>query len=248
MSGHNKWSTIKHKKGKADAARGRVFTRLIKEMTVAARMGGGDENGNPRLRSAVAAAKAANMPLDNITRAIKRGTGELEGVTYEECTYEGYGPDGAALLVDVVTDSKNRTVAEIRKLIGKYNGKFAEPGSVSWIFKKRGRLLVTGANMTEDKMTELALEGGADDVVFDAEGCEIFCEPSAIEPLRAVYTAAGLSVDEAGLVQVPSTSAKLEGGSARTMMHLMEALDEHDDVQNVWANADLPDDVEDSDE
>lgn len=246
MSGHNKWSTIKHKKGKADAARGRVFTRIIKELTVAARMGGGDENGNARLRSAIQAAKVANMPSDNITKAIKRGTGELEGVTYEEATYEGYGPDGVAMLIDVMTDNKNRTVSEIRKLLGKYNGKMAEPGSVAYLFKKRGRLLVAGENLNEEKAMEIAIEGGADDVQEVDGKFEVFCETAQIEPLRTAFEAAGYTVEEAGMVQTPSLMVTMEGRPAETMLHLMEALDEHDDVQNVWANFDISEEIMES--
>jgi YebC/PmpR family DNA-binding regulatory protein len=237
MSGHNKWSTIKHKKGKADAARGKLFTRLIKEITIATRMGGGDENSNPRLRTAMLTARAANMPNDNIDRAIKRGTGELEGVDYVEITYEGYGPEGAAVMVDVVTDNRNRTVSEVRKIFSKY-GKMGEQGSVSWIFTKRGRVALAG-DLDEDTVMEATLEAGADDIVIDNEFAEVFCEFEDLEAVKEACEAAGFTVEESGMVQIPSNTVKLEGKHAATMLRLMEALDDQDDCQNVWSNFDI---------
>ncbi len=237
MSGHNKWSTIQHKKGKADAARGKLFTRLIKEITIATRMGGGDENSNPRLRTAMLTARAANMPNDNIDRAIKRGTGELEGVDYVEITYEGYGPEGAAVMVDVVTDNRNRTVSEVRKIFSKY-GKMGEQGSVSWIFTKRGRVALAG-DLDEDTVMEATLEAGADDIVIDNEFAEVFCEFEDLEAVKEACEAAGFTVEESGMVQIPSNTVKLEGKHAATMLRLMEALDDQDDCQNVWSNFDI---------
>ncbi len=240
MSGHSKWSTIKHKKGKADAARGKLFTRLIKEITVAARMGGGDESSNPRLRTAVLIARAANMPNDNIDRGIKRGTGELEGVDYVEITYEGYGPEGAAVMVDVVTDNRNRTVSEIRKLFSKFGGKMGEQGSVAWIFTKRGRVALAG-NLDEDTVMEATLEAGADDIIISEDFAEVYCEYEDLESVKAACEAAELTMEEAGLVQIPSNTVKLTGKHAATMLRLMEALDDQDDCQNVWANFDIDD-------
>ncbi len=238
MSGHSKWSTIKHKKGKADAARGKLFTRLIKEITVAARMGGGDENSNPRLRTAVLIARAANMPGENIDRGIKRGTGELEGVDYVEITYEGYGPEGAAVMVDVVTDNRNRTVSEMRKLFSKFGGKMGEQGSVAWIFTKRGRVALAG-DLDEDTVMEATLDAGADDIVIDDGFAEVFCEVEDLEAVKEACEAAGFTSEEAGMVQVPSTQVKLTGNKAATMLRLMEALDDQDDCQNVWSNFDI---------
>ena len=239
MSGHSKWSTIKHKKGKADAARGKLFTRLIKEITVAARMGSGDEATNPRLRTAALTARAANMPNDNIDRAIKRGTGELEGVDYVEITYEGYGPEGVAIMVDVVTDNRNRTVSEIRKIFSKF-GKMGEQGSVAWIFTKRGRVALAG-NLDEDTVMEATLEAGADDIVIDEDFAEVFCEFEALYTVKEACEAAGFTVEEAGMVQIPSNTVKLTGKHAATMLRLMEAMDDQDDCQNVWANFDIDD-------
>ncbi|MFH1531168.1 MAG: YebC/PmpR family DNA-binding transcriptional regulator [Pseudomonadota bacterium] len=240
MSGHSKWSTIKHKKGKADAARGKLFTRLIKEITVAARMGNGDEATNPRLRTAALAARAANMPNDNIDRAIKRGTGELEGVDYIEITYEGYGPEGAAVMVDVVTDNRNRTVSEVRKIFSKFGGKMGEPGSVAWIFTKRGRVVLEG-NLDEDMVMEATLEAGADDIVINEEFTEVFSEYGDLYAVKEACEVAGFTVEEAGVIQVPSNTVPLTGKHAATMMRLMEAMDDQDDCQNVWANYDIDD-------
>lgn len=238
MSGHSKWSTIKHKKGKADAARGKLFTRLIKEITVAARMGGGDENSNPRLRTAVLIARAANMPNENIDRGIKRGTGELEDMDYVEITYEGYGPEGVAIMVDVVTDNRNRTVSEMRKLFSKFGGKMGEQGSVAWIFTKRGRVALAG-DLDEDTVMEATLDAGADDIVIDDGFAEVFCEFGDLEAVKEACEAASFTIEESGMVQVPSTQVKLEGKHAATMLRLMEALDDQDDCQNVWSNFDI---------
>ena len=238
MSGHSKWSTIKHKKGKADAARGKLFTRLIKEITVAARMGGGDENSNPRLRTAVLIARAANMPNENIERGIKRGTGELEGVEYVEITYEGYGPEGAAVMVDVVTDNRNRTVSEMRTIFSKFGGKMGEQGSVAWIFTKRGRVALAG-DLDEDTVMEATLDAGADDIVIEDGFAEVYCEFGDLEAVKEACEAAGFTMEEAGVVQVPSTQVKLVGKKAATMLRLMEALDDQDDCQNIWANFDI---------
>ena len=240
MSGHSKWSTIKHKKGKADAARGKLFTRLIKEITIAARMGGGDEGSNPRLRTAMLIARAANMPNDNIERGIKRGIGELEGVDYVEITYEGYGPEGAAVMMDVVTDNRNRTVSEVRKIFSKFGGKMGEQGSVAWVFTKRGRVALAG-DLDEDAIMEATLEAGADDIVVGDGFAEVYCEFEELEAVKEACEAAEFTVEEAGMVQVPSNTVKLTGKHAATMLRLMEALDDQDDCQNVWANFDIDD-------
>ncbi len=246
MSGHNKWSTIKHKKGKEDAKRGRLFTRLIKEITVAARMGGGNEEANPRLRQAVTTAKASNMPLDNITRAIKKGTGELEGVSYEDVTYEGYGPDGVAILVDCVTDSRNRTIAEVRHTFGKYGGKIAEPGAVAWIFGERGRVVVDGEGADEEELMLAAMEAGADDLA-DMEGSfEVYCAPDAIDEVSKACTDGGFTVTEAGRIKWPSNTVKVEGKHAKTLMRLLENLEDLDDAQDIWANFEMDDALIDS--
>ena len=244
MSGHNKWSTIKHKKGAKDAKRAKVFTRLIKEITVAARMGGGDPGGNPRLRLAVQAARAANMPGDNIERAIKKGTGELEGVSYEEISYEGYGPEGVALLVECVTDNTNRTVSEVRSIFNKRGGKMGEPGSVAWMFESKGKITVPRDTIDFDALFEAAVEAGADDV---EDGGEQWVVMTAREDLYAVEAAleqAGVKVDEAVLTQVPSTTVELTSADkAGKVMRLVDALEESDDVQNVYGNFDLTDEV-----
>jgi YebC/PmpR family DNA-binding regulatory protein len=240
MSGHSKWSTIKHKKGKVDAARGKLFTKLIKEITVAARQGGGDETGNARLRTAVIAARASNMPMDNIDRAVKRGTGELEGVNYDELVYEGYGPEGVAVLVDVLTDNKNRSVSEIRSAFGKHNGKMAEMGSVAWVFSPKGRVVIAvAAGLDEDAIMEATLEAGADDIQMGDESIEIFCEVSDLTTLQKACEEAEYTIEEAGLVKVPSTTVILSGRPAQTMINLMEALDDCDDVQDIWTNFDI---------
>ena len=244
MSGHSKWSTIKHKKGAADAKRGKVFTRIIKEMTVAARMGGGDVNGNPRLRAAVAEAKANNMPKDNIDRAIKRGTGELEGVSYEEITYEGYGPGGVALMVETMTDNSNRTTPEIRHIFEKHGGNLGTPGSVRFQFERKGYFAVEKKAVSEDKLMEVALEAGADDLqTEDADVFEIYTGPDAFEQVRQALEKSNIPTVEAKLGQIPSTMVKIDESKSKQMMRLMELLDDHDDVQNVWSNFDIPEEL-----
>ncbi|MEA2238973.1 MAG: hypothetical protein QOC81_3697 [Thermoanaerobaculia bacterium] len=246
MSGHSKWSTIKHKKGAADAKRGKIFTRIIKEMTVAARMGGGDVDGNPRLRAAVAEAKASNMPKDNIDRAIKRGTGELEGVNYEELTYEGYGPGGVAVMVETLTDNTNRTTPEIRHAFEKAGGNMGTPGSVRFQFERKGYFAVEKSAATEDRLMEVALEAGADDLqTEDAEIFEIYSTPEAFEQVRAALEKAKIPTVEAKLGQIPANLVKLDEQKSKQMMRLLEMLDDQDDVQNVWTNFDVPDDMMD---
>ncbi len=240
MSGHNKWSTIKHKKGAADARRGRIFTRLIKELTVAARMGGGDPNANPRLRAAILAAKSENMPKDNIEKAIKRGTGELEGTTYEESTYEGYGPGGAAILVDSLTDNKNRAVAEIRHIFSKYGGSMGENGCVSWMFSKKGYFSIEKGKVTEDRLMEVALEAGAEDVKEDEDGFEVITAPAEFEAVKAALDEAKIPYTEAEITMLPQNTLMLQGKEAESMIRLMEALDNCDDVQKIYTNADIP--------
>jgi YebC/PmpR family DNA-binding regulatory protein len=244
MSGHSKWSTIKHKKGAADAKRGKIFTRIIKEMTVAARMGGGDVEGNPRLRAAVAEAKANNMPKDNIDRAIKRGTGELEGVSYEEITYEGYGPGGVALMVETMTDNTNRTTPEIRHMFEKHGGNFGTPGSVRFQFERKGYFAIEKKAVGEDKLMEVALEAGADDLQTDnPDAFEVYVSADAFEQVRQALEKNSIPTVEAKLGQIPTNYVKLDDQKSRQMMKLMEALDDHDDVQNVWTNFDVPEEM-----
>jgi YebC/PmpR family DNA-binding regulatory protein len=244
MSGHSKWSTIKHKKGAADAKRGKIFTRIIKEMTVAARMGGGDVDGNPRLRAAVAEAKASNMPKDNIDRAIKRGSGELDGVVYEELTYEGYGPGGVAIMVETMTDNTNRTTPEIRHAFEKCGGNMGAQGSVRFQFERKGYFAVEKSAATEDRLMEVALEAGADDLqTDDAEIYEIYTTPEAFEQVRQALEKNKIPTVEAKLGQIPSNYVKLDEQKSKQMMRLMEMLDDQDDVQNVWTNADIPEEL-----
>ncbi len=238
MSGHNKWSTIKHKKGAADAKRGKIFTKLIKEITVAAKLGGGDPDGNPRLRAAVDKAKSENMPKDNIERAIKKGTGEMEGVTYEEITYEGYGPGGVAVLVEVMTDNRNRTVSDVRSIFTKCNGNMGETGCVSWMFDKKG-LLVFSKEADFEKLFEAALEAGAEDVTDEDEQIEVLTDPSNFIDVRETLEKAGFKYESAEVTMIPQTMIKLEGKPAESMLKLMERLEDNDDVQNVYANFDI---------
>ena len=241
MSGHSKWSTIKHKKGAADAKRGKVFTRIIKEMTVAARLGGGDAEANPRLRAAVAEAKANNMPKDNIDRAIKRGTGELEGATYEEQTYEGYGPGGVAIIVETLTDNGNRTTPEIRHMFEKHGGNLGTPGSVRFQFEKKGYFAVEKSAIGEDKLMEVALEAGADDLQSDDnEIYEIFTAPENFEAVRQALESNKIATVEAKLGMIPANYVSVDEQKAKAIMRLLEMLDDHDDVQNVWSNFDVP--------
>ena len=247
MSGHSKWATIKRKKGATDAARGRLFTRLGKEITIAARDGGGNPQGNPRLRLAIQTAKKENMPADNIKRAIQRGTGELPGVTYEEVTYEGYGPGGVAILVEVVTDNSNRTVSEIRHLFSRNNGNMGTAGSVAWMFHKKGSITVPTAGqkspVTEDDLLGIILEAGADDLGTEGDLFTITTSPHAFEPVKKALEDKGILIDQASLAMVPDNTVKVTGKDAENVMKLMEAFEEHDDVQNVYVNADIDDSV-----
>jgi YebC/PmpR family DNA-binding regulatory protein len=239
MSGHSKWHTIKHKKGAADARRGKAFTRIIKELTVAARAGGGDPGSNPRLRTIIADAKANNMPRENIDRAIRRGTGEEPGVSYEEITYEGYGPGGVALLIQSLTDNKNRTVGEIRHLLSKFNASLAAENSVAWMFHRKGQVVVDKIKADEEKLLSAALDAGADDVNDDGGAWEIVCAPERFEGVRGAVTSLGLEPTSASIAMIPQNYVKLHGRDAQQMLKLMDALDDHDDVQHVWANFDI---------
>ena len=241
MSGHSKWSTIKHKKGAADAKRGKVFTKIIKEIMVAARFGGGDVNANPRLRTAVLAAKAENMPRDNIDRAIKKGTGELEGVNYEEFTYEGYGPGGVAMLLEVLTDNKNRTVADVRHLFSKQNGNLGEAGCVSWMFEKKGLITIDKKGVDEDRLMEVALDAGALDVKDAGKDYDVTTPPNAYEEVKKKLEEAGFKSTYAEVTMVPQNTVRLSGKEAEQMLRLMEALEDSEDVQKVYANFDIAD-------
>ncbi len=244
MSGHSKWSTIKRKKGANDAKRGKIFTRLIKEITVAARMGGGEPEGNPRLRSAIATAKTENMPKDNIDRAIKKGTGEIEGAIYEEITYEGYGPSGIAVLVDCMTDNKNRSVADIRHAFAKSGGNLGESGCVSWMFDKKGSLLVDKSTISEDELLDLALEAGAEDVVEEDTVFQVLADPADFDEVRDALEKGGVSFLEASVAMIPkNTIDVVEEKAAKQILRLMETLEDHDDVQHVHANFDIPDEL-----
>jgi YebC/PmpR family DNA-binding regulatory protein len=239
MSGHSKWHTIKHKKGAADAKRGKVFTRIIKELTVAARSGGGDPDTNPRLRTIIAEAKANNMPSDNIKRAIRRGTGEEPGVSYEEAQYEGYGPGGAAVIIDVLTDNKNRTVGELRHMLTKYGGNLAETNAVAWMFSKKGYIVVPKDKADEEALMAAVLDAGGDDLRDDEDSWEVF---SSVESFQSVLDAVkklGIEPAAAEISMIPQNYLKLEGKQAQQMVKLMEALDEHDDVRQVWSNFDI---------
>jgi len=243
MSGHNKWSSIKHKKGKADAQRGKIFTKVTREIIAAAKIGGGDPDGNARLRAAIQAAKAVNMPNDNISRAIKKGTGDLEGVSYEEFMYEGYGPNGVAVLVKVLTDNKNRTVADVRHIFTKYNGNLGETGCVNWMFTKKGTIAVSKDGIDEEKLIETALDLGADDVANDpgSQEYEVRCEPEAFEEVKKGLDEHKLKIITAEIAMIPQTTVRLEGKTAESMLKMMNALEESDDIQNVWANFDISD-------
>jgi len=245
MSGHSKWSTIKHKKGRADAKRGKLFTKVIREITVSAREGGGDPDANPRLRSAIAAAKAANMPADNIKRALKRGTGELPGTTYEEMAFEGYGPGGVAVMLEILTDNRNRTTPEIRHLFSKHGGNLGENGCVSWLFTRKGTILVPRSDqLDEDTMMEVVLEAGAEDLdTDDPEFFQITTAPDDLHRVRDALEEQGVAVATAEFSMEPSSTTRLEGKPAHQMLRLMEAFDDQDDVQNVWANFDIDDET-----
>ncbi|MBI2188137.1 MAG: YebC/PmpR family DNA-binding transcriptional regulator [Acidobacteria bacterium] len=239
MSGHSKWHTIKHKKGAADAKRGKVFTRIIKELTVAARNGGKDPDSNPRLRTIIAEAKANNMPRENIERAIRRGTGEEPGVQYEEVTYEGYGPGGVALMIQTLTDNKKRTVGEIRHLLDKHAGNLAAENSVAWMFSRKGEIIVEKGKIDEDKLLSAALDAGADDMNDDGSAWEVVCAPEQFEAVRDAIKALGVEPASAQIAMIPQNYVKLVGKEAQQMLKLMEAIEEHDDVQHVWANFDV---------
>jgi len=245
MSGHSKWSTIKHKKGRADAKRGKIFTKIIREITVAARGGGGDLDSNPRLRAAVGAAKAANMPADNIKRAIQRGTGELPGVNYEEMSFEGYGPGGVAVMLELLTDNRNRTTPEIRHLFSKNGGNLGENGCVSWLFTRQGLILLPRTpEMVDDEMMEIFLESGATDFdIEDEDYYRVVTSPDELHAVKERLETAGLEVEAAQMEMEPSSTTRLEGKVAQQMIRLMEAFEDHDDVQNVWANFDIDDEL-----
>jgi len=243
MSGHSKWASIKHKKGALDAKRGKVFSKLIKEVTVAARLGGGDVDGNPRLRTAIQAAKADNMPKDNIERAIKKGAGELGGASYEETNYEAYGPGGVAMIIDCLTDNKNRTVADLKYLLDRHGGNIGEPGCVSWLFEKKGLFVIEKKDVEEEKLLDLALEAGAEDVKEGDAEFEVLTGPADFESVKRAFDDAGLSYTLAELSMIPQNTVKLEGKKAQQMLSLMEALEDNDDINHVYANFDIPDDV-----
>jgi len=239
MSGHSKWHTIKHKKGAADAKRGKIFTRIIKELTVAARSGGGDPDANPRLRTIVAEAKANNMPRENIERAIRRGTGEEPGVSYEEIQYEAYGPGGAAVIIDVLTDNRNRVVGEIRHLLTKHGGNLAETNAVAWMFTKKGYIVVGKSKAKEDDLMNAVLDAGGDDLRDDDDNWEVLSSPEAFHDVLDAVKKLGIEPDAAEISMIPKNYMKLEGKQAQQMVRMMEALDEHDDVRHVWSNVDI---------
>ncbi|NQV03949.1 MAG: YebC/PmpR family DNA-binding transcriptional regulator [Candidatus Omnitrophica bacterium] len=243
MSGHSKWASIKHKKAATDSKRGKIFTKLIKEITIAARRGGGDPEKNPRLRTAIDRAKQANMPADNIDRAVKKGTGELEGVTYEEFTMEGYGPGGVAIIVEIVTDNKNRTAADIRNIFSKKNGNIAGAGSVSWIFEKKGYIEVDKSSASEDDVMSVVLEAGAQDMQAEDDVYSITTDPKDFEPVRKALNEKGIKPKGAEITMLPKSTVKLAGDDAKQILALVEALEDSDDVQNVYANLDIPDEV-----
>jgi len=243
MSGHSKWASIRHKKGVVDAKRGKVFSKLIKEITVAARLGGKDPDSNARLRTAIAAAKAENMPKENIDRAIKKGTGELEGTHYEEVTYEGYGPGGVAVLVEVLTDNKNRAVADVRHLFERYGGSLGAAGCVAWMFSQQGLIVFRKDETDEERLFEVALEAGAEDIKEDEKEFEVITQPSSFENLKTALENAGLQYMLAEITMIPKTTVNLDGKNAQQMLTLMELLEDNDDVSHVYANFDIPDEV-----
>ncbi|HHN65096.1 MAG TPA: YebC/PmpR family DNA-binding transcriptional regulator [Nitrospirae bacterium] len=245
MAGHSKWAQIKHKKAAVDAKRGKLFSKLAKEISVAARLGGGDPAMNPRLRAVIEKAKAANMPQENIKRAIQKGTGELPGTSYEEAIYEGYGPGGVAMLIEVLTDNKNRTVAEIRHLMSKHGGSLGEAGCVSWIFEKKGYILVNKSTIDEDRLMDIVIETGAEDMKNDPqeENYEIITAPEDLHHVKESLEEKGIRVEVAEITMLPKTQVRIEGETAEKMLRLMEVLEDHDDVQNVYANFDVPDEI-----
>lgn len=239
MSGHSKWHSIKHKKAAVDAKRGKAFTKIIKEITVAARMGGGDVNANPRLRVAILKAKDINMPADNIDRAVKKGTGELEGVNYEEMVYEGYGPEGVAFIMDIMTDNKNRTAAEIRKILSKHGGNLGEPGSVAWQFEKRGVFLIDINAIDEDSLMEVVLDAGALDMENDGENYIVFSEVETFEEVKKAIEAKNIDIKSADVTRVPTNTITVSEKKSEKVLNLMEVLEDHDDVQNVVSNVEI---------
>lgn len=243
MSGHSKWHTIKHKKAATDAKRGKIFTKLIKEVTIAARLGGGDPDTNPRLRMAMQNAKDANMPGDNIKRAVMKGTGELPGVVIEEITYEGYGPGGVALYIEAMTDNKNRTVAEIRHILGKHNGNLGSTNSVAWKFEKKGLIVVSGENVEEESLMDIALEAGAEDLKSDDGIFEVITEPSEFEAVKTELQNNEINIESSEITMLPNTTVKVDGKHAEQLLKLMDKLDDHDDVQNVYSDFDIPEEV-----
>ena len=243
MSGHSKWSSIKHKKAATDAKRGKIFTKLIKEITVAARMGGGDSEANPRLRTAILAAKSENMPKDNIARAVKKGTGELDGVNYEESNYEGYGPGGAAVLIESLTDNKNRAVAEIRHIFSKNGGNLGENGCVAWMFEKKGYINLERNVVDEDQLMETAIDAGAEDIREEEQNFEVISAPEDFEAVKDAIEQAELKYIDAEVTMLPKTTSNLQGKEAEQMVRLMDALEDCEDVQKVYTNADIPDDI-----
>ncbi len=241
MSGHSKWSTIKRKKGALDAKRGKIFSKLAKEISIAAKAGGGDPAGNPRLRTALLAAKAQNMPKDNVERAIKKGTGELPGVMYDEIRYEGVGPAGVAVIIDILTDNKNRTVAEIRHLLTKFGGRLAETNAVAWNFEQKGSITVPKGTMSDDDIFEKAVEAGAEDVDTSGDAFEISTAPGDLHTVLSALQAMGIETEEAKLMMAPKTTVKVEGREVAQVLRFMENLEDHDDVQNIYANFDISD-------
>lgn len=239
MSGHSKWSTIKRKKGVVDAKRGQIFTKVIKELTVAAKEGGGDESANPRLRSAISTAKSVNMPASNIEKAIKKGTGELPGIVYEEASYEGYGPGGAALLIHALTDNKNRTVSELRHLLTKHDGSLAGPGSVAWQFEAKGLLTIRKEIVSEDDLFSIVVDAGADDMTIEGDVYEVITSPENFENVKSALNDSNIRFDSAELTQIPNTTKDIDGSDARKLLQLMEQLENHEDVQNVFSNFDI---------
>jgi YebC/PmpR family DNA-binding regulatory protein len=243
MSGHSKWASIRHKKSAVDAKRGKIFSKLIKEITVAARLGGGDPGGNPRLRAAIQAAKAENMPKDNIARAIKKGTGELGGTSYEEYNYEAYGPGGVAIMIDCLTDNRNRTVADIKHIFERHGGNLGEPGCVSWMFEKKGLIVFEKNSVEEEKLLDLALEAGAEDIKESETQFEVLSDPVDFESVKKAFDDEGLSYTLAEISMIPQNTVRLEGKEAERMLTLMGALEENDDINHVYANFDIPDEV-----
>ena len=243
MSGHSKWSSIKHKKGALDAKRGKIFTKLIKEITVAARIGGGDPDGNPRLRTAILTAKGQNMPGDNITRAIKKGTGELEGVQYEEVNYEGYGPGGAAIFLEAMTDNKNRTVSEIRAALGKAGGNLGENGCVAWMFEQKGLITVKTESKDEDELMELAIYAGADDMQTVDDYYEITTAVENFESVRTTLEESSITIETSEVTRIPANMVAVDEKKGKALLKLMDILDDHEDIQKAYSNFDIPEDV-----